>query len=107
MVDALRKRPEAWVDFMMRFELGLEKPEPRRALGSAVTIAAAYVTGGFIPLGPYMAMKATMALPASVGILDRPSDRVMRVRRTTRRGTDCSAHSREHASRTRRGTMYE
>ena len=43
VVDALRKRPEAWVDFMMRFELGLEKPEPRRALGSAVTIAAAFL----------------------------------------------------------------
>jgi len=32
VVDALRERPEAWVDFMMRFELGLEKPEPRRAM---------------------------------------------------------------------------
>jgi len=68
VVDALRKRPEAWVDFMMRFELGLEKPDPRRALASAVTIAAAYIVGGFIPLGPYMALKAGMALPASVGI---------------------------------------
>jgi len=66
-VDALRKRPEAWVDFMMRFELGLEKPDPRRAFASAVTIALAYIVGGFIPLGPYIAMK-TMALPASVGI---------------------------------------
>jgi len=68
VVDALRKRPAAWVDFMMRFELGLEKPESRRALGSAVTIAAAYIAGGFIPLGPHIALKATMALPASVGI---------------------------------------
>ena len=63
-----RWRPEAWVDFMMRFELGLEKPDPRRALASAVTIALAYIIGGFIPLGPYIALKATMALPASVGI---------------------------------------
>src|SRR5438132_10728882 len=38
IVAALRKRPEAWVDFMMRFELGLEKPDPRRALSSALTI---------------------------------------------------------------------
>ncbi len=38
----------------MRFELGLEKPEPRRALTSALTIALAYVAGGFIPLSPYM-----------------------------------------------------
>ena len=68
VVQALRRRPEAWVDFMMRFELGLEKPEPRRALVSAMTIAAAYIVGGFIPLGPYMAMKASTALAASVGI---------------------------------------
>src|SRR5947209_5034754 len=54
IVDALRQRPQAWVDFMMRFELGLEEPEPRRALTSAVTIAGAYVAGGFIPLSPYM-----------------------------------------------------
>ncbi|HYL13856.1 MAG TPA: VIT1/CCC1 transporter family protein [Terriglobales bacterium] len=54
IVQALSKRPKAWVDFMMRFELGLEEPEPRRALTSAVTIAGAYVAGGFIPLSPYM-----------------------------------------------------
>jgi VIT1/CCC1 family predicted Fe2+/Mn2+ transporter len=68
VVGAFRQRPEAWVDFMMRFELGLEKPESRRALASALTIAAAYIVGGFIPLGPYMAMKATAALAGSVGI---------------------------------------
>jgi VIT1/CCC1 family predicted Fe2+/Mn2+ transporter len=68
VVDALRKRPAAWVDFMMRFELGLEKPDPRRALASAVTIAVAYIAGGFIPLGPYMALGAATALPASIGI---------------------------------------
>jgi predicted membrane protein (TIGR00267 family) len=68
VVEAFSKRPEAWVDFMMRFELGLEKPEPRRALASALTIAAAYIGGGFIPLGPYMAMNTTTALAASVGI---------------------------------------
>ena len=54
IVDALRKRPEAWVDFMMRFELGLEKPDPKRALISAFTIAASYVAGGLIPLAPYI-----------------------------------------------------
>jgi vacuolar iron transporter family protein len=53
VVDALRTRPEAWIDFMMRFELGLEKPDPKRALISAATIAGAYIAGGFIPLGPY------------------------------------------------------
>src|SRR2546422_1629096 len=54
IVQALRKRPQHWIDFMMRFELGLEKPNPRRALVSAVTIAGAYIAGGFIPLAPYM-----------------------------------------------------
>jgi vacuolar iron transporter family protein len=68
LVAALRERPDAWVDFMMRFELGLEKPDPRRALASALTIAGAYVVGGFIPLGPYIALPASAALAASVGI---------------------------------------
>jgi len=54
IVQAFARKPEAWVDFMMRFELGLEKPDPRRALASALTIASAYVAGGFIPLGPYL-----------------------------------------------------
>ena len=54
IVEALRKQPKQWVDFMMRFELGLEKPDPRRALTSALTIAGAYIAGGFIPLAPYM-----------------------------------------------------
>lgn len=53
VVDALKKRPRAWVDFMMRFELGLEKPDPRRALISAATIGGSYAVGGIIPLGPY------------------------------------------------------
>jgi len=54
VVTALRSNPKAWVDFMMRFELGLEAPDPRRALRSALTIAFAYVAGGFVPLSPYM-----------------------------------------------------
>lgn len=67
VVDALRKRPQAWVDFMMRFELGLEKPDPKRALISAITIAGAYIAGGFVPLGPYLVLsKASTALPVSV-----------------------------------------
>ena len=56
VVTGLRRRPEAWRDFMMRFELGLEEPDPRRALRSAVTIAASYVVGGLIPLVPYMVL---------------------------------------------------
>ena len=69
IVDALRTRPEAWVDFMMRFELGLEPPDPRRAVVSALTIAGAYIAGGCIPLGPYMLLAtAPAALGASVAL---------------------------------------
>jgi len=67
VVAALRQRPGAWVDFMMRFELGLEKPDPRRALTSALTIAFAYVAGGLIPLAPYLVLStARTALLLSV-----------------------------------------
>lgn len=63
----LSTRPEAWVDFMMRFELGLDAPDPRRALRSALTIALSYVAGGIIPLAPYMlADTARAALLPSV-----------------------------------------
>lgn len=54
IANALRQRPEAWIDFMMRFELGLEKPDPKRALTSALTIGLSYIAGGLIPLAPYM-----------------------------------------------------
>ncbi len=53
ILSVFRTRPEAWRDFMMRFELGLERPDPRRALRSALTIAGAYVVGGMVPLLPY------------------------------------------------------
>jgi vacuolar iron transporter family protein len=67
IVDSLRQRPRQWVDFMMRFELGLEQPDPGRALRSAITIAAAYIVGGLIPLAPYMIVHSLRtALLASV-----------------------------------------
>lgn len=44
---------ERWVNFMMKQELGLEEPDPKRALRSALTIGLAYVAGGVIPLAPY------------------------------------------------------
>ncbi|MFB3812993.1 MAG: VIT1/CCC1 transporter family protein [Terriglobales bacterium] len=53
VVTALRGRPRDWVDFMMRFELGLERPDPRRAIISGSTIALSYIAGGMIPLAPY------------------------------------------------------
>src|SRR6478672_8293603 len=69
IVEALRKQPRNWVDFMMRFELGLEKPQPGRALASAVTIAGAYVAGGLVPLAPYIfTHSASTALFISVGL---------------------------------------
>ncbi len=67
IVEALSKRPDTWVDFMMRFELGLEKPDPKRALTSALTIAGSYIVGGLIPLSPYFFLSpATTALLVSI-----------------------------------------
>ena len=57
VVDSLMRRPKDWVDFMMRFELGLEKPDPARAWKSALTIALAYVIGGMVPLSAYLFVK--------------------------------------------------
>lgn len=54
VVASLRQRPKDWVSFMMRFELGLEEPEPSRAWKSALTIAGAYIAGGVIPLSAYL-----------------------------------------------------
>ncbi len=69
VVASLRQRPKDWVSFMMRFELGLEKPEPGRAWKSALTIALAYVVGGIIPLSAYMVeTDAHVALRLSVVI---------------------------------------
>jgi VIT1/CCC1 family predicted Fe2+/Mn2+ transporter len=54
---------------MMRFELGLEAPDPKRALRSAVTIAGSYIVGGMIPLLPYMlAANAQNALLISIAV---------------------------------------
>jgi vacuolar iron transporter family protein len=61
VVDAMTRRPKEWVDFMMRFELGLERPDPRRARTSAAVIASAYVAGGLVPLVPYMLLRAASA----------------------------------------------
>ena len=57
VVASLTKRKKDWIDFMMRFELGLEEPDKRRALKSAITIAGAYVVGGLIPLSPYLVLR--------------------------------------------------
>ena len=61
VLKALAARPHAWVDFMMRFELGLEKPQEKRTITSALTIGGAYFVGGLIPLGPYMMLSSVEA----------------------------------------------
>lgn len=67
VIESLRRRPQDWVKFMMRFELGLEPPEPGRAWKSAATIAGAYVVGGLIPLSVYLLQDdVSRALPLSV-----------------------------------------
>jgi len=66
-VDAIAANPRKWVDFMMRFELGLERPSSRRAVTSAGTIGVAYFGGGLIPLLPYVfAATVQAALAASI-----------------------------------------
>ena len=54
IVKELSQNKDKWVDFMMKFELGLEKPNINRARNSAITIGTAYVVGGLIPLLPYV-----------------------------------------------------
>ena len=61
VLHALKQNPTAWVNFMMRFELGLEEPAPNRAHRSALTIATSYIAGGLIPLLPYMLVQENLA----------------------------------------------
>lgn len=69
VVEALASRPRQWRDFMMKFELGLEPPDPRRSLRSALTIAASYAIGGFVPLTSYILMSdVASALRVSVAV---------------------------------------
>lgn len=68
-LEGFHKHPDWWVEFMMRFELGLEKPEANRALTSGMTIGLAYIAGGLIPLSPYFFIHTTQtALLYSVGL---------------------------------------
>lgn len=53
VVNSIRADKRRWVDFMMKFELGLEEPDPKRASRSALTIALSYIAGGLVPLAPY------------------------------------------------------
>jgi len=53
VVNAIKSDRKRWIDFMMRFELGLEKPEPGRAVQSGLVIGVSYIVGGILPLFPY------------------------------------------------------
>ena len=69
ILKAFRNHPRSWIDFMMRFELGLEKPDPSRALKSAATIGGAYAAGGIVPLLPYILLATVAAaLPYSIAL---------------------------------------
>jgi VIT1/CCC1 family predicted Fe2+/Mn2+ transporter len=69
VADEMAKDKDKWVDFMMRYELGLEKPEANRASRSAITIGLSYIVGGVIPLSPYFFIgNSGQALYYSCGI---------------------------------------
>jgi vacuolar iron transporter family protein len=72
IVTALERKPEAWRDFMMRFELGLEEPNPKRAVRSAIAIGTSYVVGGLVPLAPYMLIRdsgSALGVSAAITLL--------------------------------------
>jgi len=67
VVSAIRSDRKRWVDFMMKFELGIDMPDPKRARNSALTIAFSYVAGGLVPLSPYFVAKSLpQALTGSI-----------------------------------------
>jgi VIT1/CCC1 family predicted Fe2+/Mn2+ transporter len=69
VAQAIRRDRRRWIEFMMKFELGLDKPDPARARTSAVTIAGSYIVGGLVPLAPYFALRRMgTALVVSVGV---------------------------------------
>ncbi len=69
LIAGLKRQPGAWVEFMMRFELGLDRPAPQQAVSSAMTIALSYVAGGLVPLSPYFfASGPRSALPISTAL---------------------------------------
>jgi len=69
IVATITANEKRWVDFMMKFELNLEEPDPARAVRSASTIGFSYIVGGLIPLAPYFAVRElTSALDASIAV---------------------------------------
>lgn len=69
VVNAISDHPQKWVDFMMRFELGLEKPDPSRLYLSPLIIGGAYAVGGMVPLLPYLLIHdVPLAFKCSIGV---------------------------------------
>jgi VIT1/CCC1 family predicted Fe2+/Mn2+ transporter len=69
VAHAIRRDRRRWVAFMMKFELGLERPDPRRARVSALTIGLSYVVGGLVPLSPYFFTRSpSTGLVASIAV---------------------------------------
>jgi len=67
--EEIAKDKKQWVEFMMKYELGLEKPDPRRATKSALNIGLSYVVGGLVPLSPYFFVDSpTEGLRISVAV---------------------------------------
>ena len=58
-VTELTKDKDRWVDFMMKYELNLDKPDPKRARKSAFNIGTSYIVGGLVPLSPYFLVSST------------------------------------------------
>ncbi|KAJ3110219.1 hypothetical protein HK100_003113 [Physocladia obscura] len=68
LVRRLKERPEIWVEFMMKYELNLDKPDSSRLWISALTIGASYFMGGIVPLFPYLVISnANIAFYVSIG----------------------------------------
>ncbi|PWT71609.1 MAG: iron transporter [Bacteroidetes bacterium] len=59
-VEEVTKDKDKWVDLMMKYELGLEKPDPKRATKSAINIGLSYIAGGMIPLSPYFFVSSSI-----------------------------------------------
>ncbi|KAG1178300.1 hypothetical protein G6F70_000145 [Rhizopus microsporus] len=69
LIEKLKRDPQKFVDFMMKFELNLEMPDPHRSWISALTIGFSYFIGGLIPLIPYFFIDdATIGLYASIAV---------------------------------------
>lgn len=69
MLHELKQDPQLWVDFMVKFELGLESPSIRTALFSGLTVGLSYFIGGFVPLLPYLLIASTLkALYVSIAM---------------------------------------